>query len=89
MILNKKILYTIAFLGGIIFISSAGMPESQDDSKVFKAKNLKVLPKNISKEKLDTIMDGFKDALGVKCGHCHAAQKDNPRKLDFASDAKT
>ena len=37
---------------------------------------------------LDSIMDSFKDALGVKCGHCHASQKDNPRKMDFASDAK-
>lgn len=48
-----------------------------------------MLPKNITHAELDTIMDGFKDALGVKCGHCHAPQKENPRKLDFASDAKS
>lgn len=60
-------------------------------------KNLKVLPQNISDEKLDSIMDNFKISLGVKCGFCHAAVYDtsnhNPNingnyKLDFASDAK-
>lgn len=51
-------------------------------------KNLKVLPKNISHDDLDKIMDEWKDALGVKCGFCHAPQKDNPRKMDFPSDEK-
>jgi hypothetical protein len=51
-------------------------------------KNLKVLPKNISHDDLDKIMDEWKDALGVKCGFCHAPQKDNPRKMDYASDDK-
>jgi len=51
-----------------------------------KAKNLKVLPKDISHEELDNVMKAFKNSLGVKCGFCHAPQKDNPQKLDFASD---
>lgn len=51
-------------------------------------KNLKVLPKNISKEDLDKVMDGFKTALGVKCNFCHASRIDDPKKMDFASDAK-
>ncbi len=50
--------------------------------------NLKVLPKNISKEELDNVMDGFKAALGVKCNFCHAPRKDDAKKLDFASDEK-
>lgn len=86
--LNKKILYTITLLGLIIIISSATMPGQQDEPKAFKAQNLKVLPKNITHDELDSVMDGFKEALGVKCNHCHAARKDNPRKLDFASDEK-
>lgn len=85
---NKKILYTITLLGLITIVSSATMPQKQEEPKVFKAKNLKVLPKNITHDELDSVMDGFKDALGVKCGHCHASQKENPRKLDFASDEK-
>lgn len=51
-----------------------------------KPQNLKVLPKNISHEELHKIMDDYKVALGVKCGFCHAESKDNPGRLDFASD---
>ena len=51
-------------------------------------KNLKILPKNISDDDLDKVMDGFKEALGVKCNFCHAASKDSSDKLDFPSDEK-
>jgi len=85
---KRTLLYTFTFLGLVILASSASMPHAQDEPKAFKAKNLKILPKGISKEQLDSVMNSFKDALGVKCGHCHAPQKDNPRKMDFASDAK-
>ena len=36
-----------------------------------KPKNLKVLPKNISAEALDKIMDSYVSALGVNCEFCH------------------
>ena len=74
---------TIAVLMLTVVILSAFMPPQEH-----KFKNLKVLPKDISKEQLDQVMDGFKAALGVKCNFCHAPQADNPKKLDFASDAK-
>ena len=32
-------------------------------------------------------MDQFKVDLGVKCNYCHAPSKENPKKLDMASDA--
>jgi hypothetical protein len=52
-------------------------------------RNLKILPKDISGEDLDKIMDQFKEALGVRCNFCHAASKDSAsRRLDFASDEK-
>jgi len=53
-------------------------------------KNLKVLPKNITDEQLDSVMDNFKASLGVNCSFCHAAAKDTSvkRHLDFASDEK-
>lgn len=52
-------------------------------------KNLKVLPKDISKDDLDSIMDGFTIALNVRCGFCHARKADTTKKgLDFASDKK-
>lgn len=57
-----------------------------------KFKNLKVLPKSISKEELTQTMRGFSFALGVRCGYCHAEKKEQPaggeHKLDFASDEK-
>ncbi|MBD0333513.1 MAG: c-type cytochrome, partial [Chitinophagaceae bacterium] len=34
-------------------------------------KNIKVLPKNIDKHQLDSVMFHFTGALGVKCDHCH------------------
>lgn len=52
-------------------------------------KNLKILPKDISKEQLHKVMHGFNDALGVKCNFCHAPSKDTASKWpDFASDEK-
>lgn len=51
-----------------------------------KPKNLKVLPKNISHEELIVVMRNFNNALGVKCGFCHAPSKDDPKHMDFASD---
>ena len=33
--------------------------------------NLKVLPKNTTKEQLDSVMKHFTAALGVKCNFCH------------------
>jgi cytochrome c2 len=74
---------TVTVLMFTVCILSAFMPPQEQ-----KAKNLKVLPKDISHEELDKVMDGFKAALGVKCNYCHAPQADNPKKLDFASDAK-
>ena len=49
--------------------------------------NLKVLPKDISREDLIKLMRGYAGSLGVECNFCHAV---NPQthKLDFPSDAK-
>ena len=51
-------------------------------------KNLKILRKDISHEDLGKVMHGFNDALGVKCNFCHAASKDDEKKMDWASDEK-
>jgi hypothetical protein len=50
-------------------------------------KNLKILPQDISKEGLDSVMHHFTHSLGVRCTYCHAG---NPaeRKMDFPSDEK-
>lgn len=79
---NKK-LWII--LGMIVFVLTgiAATHPPKDEHK-----NLKILPKDISYENLDKVMDNFKDALGVKCNFCHLKLKDDESKLDFASDEK-
>ena len=81
---RKKIFAVTVFISLIVFGIAATTPPDEP-----KHKNLKILPKNISKEDLDKIMDGFKEALGVKCNFCHAPEADSStHHLDFASDAK-
>lgn len=82
-VMRYKTITTLSMLLGTVILLSAFMPKEEK-----KATNLKVLPKDISHEDLDKVMDGFKAALGVKCSFCHAASKDDPKHLDFASDAK-
>lgn len=77
---------SIVLLASIVLsvtLCSLSLPQQQQHEK---AKNLKVLPKNTSHEELEKVMREFKDALGVKCNFCHAPRKDDPKKLDFASD---
>ena len=51
-----------------------------------KFKNLKILPKDITPQALDSIMDNYSVALGVKCGFCHVENKEK-KTWDMASDA--
>jgi hypothetical protein len=50
--------------------------------------NLKVLPKDVSKQDLMNTMRGFTNGLGVRCEYCHASSTTNPNEPDFASDQK-
>ena len=50
-------------------------------------KNLHILPQNISKDGLDSVMHHFTASLGVKCNYCHVRNNET-NKMDFASDAK-
>ncbi len=49
--------------------------------------NLKVLPKDISKKDLDSVMHFFTASLGVKCNFCHV-RNEAEKKMDFANDDK-
>ena len=51
--------------------------------------NLKVLPKDIARPALTTLMRGYTAALGVQCNHCHvedmaARASDDNAKKDIA-----
>lgn len=75
-----RYLILVAVLFAFIAAGSAFQQEE------FKPKNLKVLPKNISHDELDSIMHGYNKALNVKCNFCHTPSTADPKKLDFASD---
>ncbi len=62
----------IAALAVFVFIGMAAVKQPVNTE----FKNLQVLPKNITADSLDKIMDGFKAALGVDCGFCHTYNKD-------------
>ena len=51
-----------------------------------KERNLKILPKDISDQKLDSIMQTYNVALGVKCEFCHVPMPGFKDSLDYASD---
>jgi hypothetical protein len=57
-----------------------------------KARNLKVLPKDISDARLDSIMQTYNIALGVKCNFCHVPAKGVgigiKDSLDYAADGE-
>lgn len=73
----------------IAVMIAAGIAATKPPGNEHPHKNLKILPKNISHEDLDKVMDEFKEALGVKCNFCHAPDKDSSsHHLDFASDEK-
>lgn len=80
--INKKLAITLSLTGLVIYGSLAAMPPEPE-----KAKNLKVLPKNLTHKQIDHIMDEWSHALGVRCGFCHARDAQTNR-TDFASDAK-
>lgn len=85
--IHQKKLLVIAGLAASVVISIAAAK-----APVIKERNLKILPKDISDEKLDSIMQTYNIALGVKCNFCHVpynklnfGMKDS---LDYASDAE-
>lgn len=70
MIINKKLFITFGLTGLIVFGALASMPPEPE-----KAKNLKVLPKNISHDQLEKVMRQWTQALGVRCNFCHDQDK--------------
>ncbi len=68
----------------IVCLISASYAFIRDDTP--KYENLKVLPKNTTKQQMDSIMKHFARSLGVKCTHCHVRNKDEKKDFNFASD---
>ena len=71
--MKRKLLTVLALMAFVLM----GFVSSHQPAPAFT--NLKVLPKNISNQQLDKVMDEFKDALGVKCSFCHVHKKVHQR----------
>jgi len=82
MLHKKTILASSALLIFLLLGVAAVKPNKQ------KERNLKILPKDISDAKLDSIMQTYNIALGVKCNFCHLAVKNFADSIDFVSDAE-
>lgn len=77
----KKILYvTLAFVG-LVAVSCAVTNQASNSQY----KNLKVLPKDINKEQMDSVMHHYTASLNVKCNFCHTFNQDT-KQMDWASD---
>jgi hypothetical protein len=81
--LHKKKILAVGTLAAFVALSVAAMRAPQQ-----KDRNLKVLPKDISDAKLDSIMQTYNIALGVKCNFCHVPVKNITDSLDYVSDAE-
>src|SRR5262245_48870567 len=78
--------FVVAFAVVTILVPGAALLVQAQIPSTFK--NLKVLPKDISRPALVGQMRQIAGALGVRCGYCHAGG--NPQTLEgvnFASDS--
>jgi len=86
---HKKKILTLLALVVFVLLGMAAMKQP-----VQKERNLKILPKDISDQKLDSIMHTYNKALGVTCNFCHVKVKAlfpvpaSTDTLDYASDAE-
>ena len=79
--LHKKKIQAFSFIAVFVIFGMAAVKLNSNE------RNLKVLPKDISDTKLDSIMQTYNKALGVKCNFCHVPMKNIADSLDYASDA--
>ena len=69
--------------------SPTAAPAAQPPFAVAPYKNLKVLPKDITRPQLLGSMKFFAQSLGVRCTYCHVGTEGQPLStFNFASDAK-
>jgi len=95
-IVERSLTMPVAFLRWMIALalvsSLALLPAKAQEKKgsVYdNPKNLKVLPKDIKPEALESLMKEATEGLGVKCTACHVGKQGEPlESFDFASDEK-
>ncbi|MEO6133740.1 MAG: c-type cytochrome [Ginsengibacter sp.] len=76
-----------SFLVIITCVASVFVFQAFTTPPVSNWKNLKILPKDISEDGLDSVMHHFTASLNVKCNYCHVRNNDT-KKMDFPNDDK-
>jgi hypothetical protein len=78
---GKKHITTILVLSSLVIagVAAVNAPPSSH-------KNLQILPKDISGQKLDSIMQSYNKALGIGCSFCHSPLAGFADSLDYAAD---
>jgi hypothetical protein len=77
--MKKSLLVTLGLVAMVVL--SLAFTKQEDPTY----KNLKILPKDITKEQLDSVMHHFTASLNVKCNFCHV-RNEEAKTWDFASD---
>lgn len=76
-------------LAMVAALASMGLPGPSRAQIPDTFQNLQVLPKDIPKGELVSVMRSFSGALGVRCNHCHVGENAATLEgFDFASDDK-
>jgi hypothetical protein len=97
MLYKKNVIIIVLLLSAVVFGAATMSKEQQgpqqpgpqqQQQNQEPPKNLKVLPKNITRPQLDSLMRSFRLALGVRCNFCHVSLPGTPPKMDYASDEK-
>lgn len=83
--MKKTLLVTLAFVGLVALSCAVTKQNSTAGNSQYK--NLKVLPKDITHDQLDSVMHHFTGSLNVKCNFCHVRNEEK-KEWDWASDEK-
>ena len=86
--MSRSILAGAAALFAAVAAFGQAPPPAAPQTGGWHAKNLKVLPADIPRDKLIGVMRGFTVGLGVKCTYCHVGEEGKRETMDFPSDAK-
>ncbi|GAA4744192.1 c-type cytochrome [Flavisolibacter ginsenosidimutans] len=78
--MKKSFLVTFGIIA--LAVLSYAFTTNPDEPKY---KNLKILPKDITHEQMDSVMHHFTASLNVKCNFCHMRNEET-KEWDWASD---
>ena len=81
--MKKTLLVTLAFVGLVALSCAVTKQNSAGGSSLYK--NLKVLPQDITKEQMDSVMHHFTASLNVKCNFCHV-RDEQANQMNWAAD---